>query len=133
MGNTINERSGRRAYSKLTLLCRSYGLSGARLGAFVRGHGIYLSDLTLWKEQMLLGLENETQMANSSRLVFRKRLANLEQRLAEAQAIIEAQKKVLKFREDGEQKLVKASVLTSSKSSKKRSAKVPARKKSSQA
>jgi hypothetical protein len=115
MGNKVNEIRGLKAKTKLDLVFKSVGLSGSRLGEFVRSNGIYLSDLESWKDQMNLALESETELKGTPRRRLEKQIARLKKELNEAHLIIDAQKKMAKIVKDEEKKDLKKKEKKSSK------------------
>ena len=119
MGNKVNGISGPISEYKFGLVCRSFGLVDPELGQFVRSNGVYSSDLNRWKDQMKLALESETEMTANARRQHRQELDRLRKALNEANAIIEAQKKILNLlKSEGKSIPKKLEAESSKKSSK---------------
>lgn len=100
MGSKVHDNPGRLSDEKIALVSASKGLSGEKLGEFLRKHGIHSSELDLWLEQMRDGLEAEVVVVTDSKKFFRDKIKKLEKELEEARLIIEAQKKVQSLMED---------------------------------
>ena len=97
MGNKVNEICGMQARHKMSLLWQSWRLNDEELGRFLRENGLVSSELEMWKEQMEEGLQSNTRLTTYGRRELRKEINKLKAQLAEAKAIIDAQKKTLKL------------------------------------
>ncbi len=100
MANKVNEISGKTADKKMNLMYKAWNLQGEELGKFLRENGIYSEDLRIWKDQMKDGLERQVKMTGSARREYRDQVKQLKEELAQANAVIEFQKKVLILKQE---------------------------------
>lgn len=102
-------RSGRRAYTtayKLQILARAEVLASkgpGEVGAFLRKEGLYSSHLSQWRKQKAQGLLGERKRGKAGKdrgalakeiLQLKRRLAAAEKRAAQAEFLVELQKKI---------------------------------------
>ncbi len=93
----------RSSTDKLRLVLATEGLEPEKLGAMLRTEGIHLADLERWKQQMLAGLNHQSDTAKHDRHQFRdlkaqnrtlaRELKRKEAALAEAAALLVLSKK----------------------------------------
>lgn len=105
----LAKRPSRRNYTasyKLRILAQAEALSGkggGELGAFLRKEGIYSSHLSQWRKQKAQGLLGERKRGKGGRdrealakenLQLKRRLAAAEKRAAQAEFLVDLQKKI---------------------------------------
>lgn len=120
MGSARTQKVGISSLQKMNYVFESWGLRGKHLGFYLRSHGLYSFQLKLWKEQMSEGLMNNMIVSMDTKRDYLKKIADLEKKLREAEAIIEAQKKVQKILAVEDESMSLKAVKQSSKLLKKR-------------
>ncbi len=120
MGSMATRKVGRSPALKMKLVKESWGLSGEKLGVFLRSRGVHSIELQEWRRQMSEGLEGNVILNVGTKSEYKKKIEKLEKEIAELKAVVVAQKKVRKILADEEKSTLKESVKPSSKSSKKR-------------
>lgn len=94
MGSKSAVKGCRNWYRRFRIVCFGHGLKGEQLGAYLRKNGIYKQEYDQWMDQIRCGMEQEARVGYTVRKDYRRQIEKLKKELAEAHAIIEAQKKI---------------------------------------